>query len=74
VFFPRFSAELVFSALKDTPVVIVTALGSAARPHWSAIWSRAIANSSPTKYREFPTFLGPSRSQSMKIAVPAGSC
>jgi hypothetical protein len=45
--FPSFSAELVATALKDTPVVMVTGRASAARPPWSAIWSRAIANSSP---------------------------
>jgi hypothetical protein len=31
--FPRFSAELVATALKDTPVVMVTGRVSAARPH-----------------------------------------
>lgn len=37
-FFPRFSAELVFSALKDTPVVIVTGLGFGDR---GTVWGHA---------------------------------
>ena len=44
---PRFSAELVATALKDTPVVMVTGRANAARQHWYAIWLRVIANSSP---------------------------
>jgi hypothetical protein len=35
--FPRFSAELVATALKDTPVVMVTGPRQWARPRWSAI-------------------------------------
>jgi hypothetical protein len=38
----HFSGELVFSALKDTPVFTVAGFVSAATPRWSAIWSRAI--------------------------------
>jgi hypothetical protein len=34
--FPRFSAELVATALKDTPVVVVTGRAGEARPPWSA--------------------------------------
>jgi hypothetical protein len=45
--FPRFSAELVATALKDTPVVMVTGPRQCGKTTLSAIWSRANANSSP---------------------------
>jgi hypothetical protein len=51
--FPRFSAELVATALKDTPVSWLRVRVSVARPHWFAIWSRAIANSSPWTTTQF---------------------
>jgi hypothetical protein len=34
---PRFSAELVATALKDTPVIMVTGRASVTRPPWYAI-------------------------------------
>jgi energy-coupling factor transporter ATP-binding protein EcfA2 len=96
--FPRFSGELVATALKDTPVVMVTGPRQCGKTTLVRDLVRAIANSSPwtmtrcwlrhaaiqlgscalsiepplTKYSECPTSSGPSRSQWMMIAGPAG--
>jgi AAA domain len=97
--FPRFSGELVATALKDKPVVMVTGprqcgkttlvrdlvagnrefitmdddtVLAAARGDPTGLYALSIERPL-TKYSECPTFSGPSRSQSMKIAAPVGS-
>src|SRR5262249_16251770 len=98
--FPRFSAELVATALKDTPVVMVTGprqcgkttlvrefgrgqsrIHHHGRRHGAgggtqrSTWVSAGSIERPlTKFREWPTFSGPSRSQSMMIVGRAGFC
>jgi len=100
VLFPRFSAELVTTALKDTPVVMVTGprqcgkttlvrdllagnrefitmdddtVLAAARSDPTG-WCALLIGRPLTKCSECPTSSGPSRSQWMMIAAPAGFC